>query len=66
MTSPEIIQDVIHRFSYSLNHNEKVKNYSDPLNVLMGVLHKGKRWNEPNYSSPKDLALRQMVEEKRK
>lgn len=66
MTAPEIVQDAINRFAYSLEHSEKVKSYSDPLNVLMGVLRKGQRWNEPNYIPPKDLALRQMLEEKRK
>jgi hypothetical protein len=65
-TIPEIVQDAINRFAYSLENNEKVKAYSDPLNVLMGVLRKGQRWNEPNYIPPKELALRQLVEDKRK
>lgn len=66
MTEPEIIQDSIDRFAYSLEHNEKTKTYSEPLHVLMGLLRKGKRWIEPNYIAPKELALRQMLEEKRK
>lgn len=66
MTDHTIVQDSINRFAYSLEHNEKVKAYNDPLNVLMGVLRKGQRWIEPNYISPKDLALRQILEEKRK
>lgn len=66
MTTPSIVQDAINRFAYSLEYNDKVKIYSDPLNVLMGVLRKGQRWNEPNYVEPKELALRQMVEEGRK
>jgi len=65
-TAPEIVQDAINRFAYSLEHSDKVKAYNDPLNVLMGVLRKGQRWNEPNYLPPKELALRQMLEEKRK
>jgi hypothetical protein len=65
MTSPEIVQDAINRFAYSLQHSDKVKAYTDPLNVLMGVLRKGQRWNEPNYVTPKEIALRQMLEEKR-
>lgn len=66
MTSPDIVQDSINRFAYSLQYSDKAKAYSDPLNVLMGVLRKGQRWNEANYVEPKELALRQMVEEARK
>jgi hypothetical protein len=65
-TAPEIVQDSINRFSFSLEHSDKVKAYNDPLNVLMGVLRKGQRWNEPNYISQKELALRHVLEEKRK
>ncbi|MBA2655618.1 MAG: hypothetical protein H0U70_01375 [Tatlockia sp.] len=64
-TVPDIVQDSINRFAYSLENNDKIKNYTDPLNVLMGVLRKGQRWNEPNYLSPKEIALRQMLEESR-
>lgn len=66
ITLPEVVQDAINRFAYSLDHNTKVQAYNDPLNVLMGVLRKGQRWNEPNYIPPKDLALRQLLDEKRK
>lgn len=63
---PEVVQDSINRFAYSLEHNDKAKAYNEPLNVLMGVLRKGQRWNEPNYIDPKELALREMLEEKRR
>lgn len=66
MTEPAIIQDSINKFAFSLEHNEKTKAYPDPLNILMGVLRKGHRWNEPNYIAPKELALQQLLEEKRK
>ncbi len=66
MTSPDIVQDAINRFAYSLDHSNKVKAYGDPLNVLMGVLRKGQRWIEPNYIPPKELALKQLLDEKRK
>jgi len=66
MTTPDIVQDAIDKFAYSLDYGDKVKTYNDPLNVLMGVLRKGQRWNEPNYIPPKELALRQLMEEKRK
>ena len=32
----------------------------------MGVLRKGQRWNEPNYISEKELALKELIAEKRK
>lgn len=66
MSAPEIVQDAIYKFAYSLKHNEKVQAYNDPLNVLMGVLRKGQRWNEPNYISEKELALKELIAEKRK
>jgi hypothetical protein len=66
MTTPEIVQDAINRFAYGLENTDKVKAYADPLNVLMGVLRKGQRWNDSNYIPPIELALRQMLEDKRK
>jgi len=66
VTSPEIVQDAINRFAYSLQYNDKTKTYGEPLSVLMGVLRKGQRWVEPNYVPPKELALRQILEEKKK
>ncbi len=65
-TTSEIVQDSIHHFAYGLEHNGKVKAYSEPLNVLMGVLRKGGRWCEHNYLTKQELALRQILEEKRK
>lgn len=65
-SAPEIIQESINHFAYALEHSSKVKAYTDPLNVFMGVLRKGQRWHEPAYVSPKELALRQILDEKRK
>ncbi len=64
--NPQIVQESLNLFAYSIQHNEKTKSYPDPLNVLMGVLRKGQKWNEPSYVSPQDLALRQMLESKKK
>ena len=66
MTTPDTVEDAINRFAYSLEHSGKAKAYNDPLNVFMGVLRKGQRRIEPNYIPPKELAMRQMLEEKRK
>jgi hypothetical protein len=65
-TSPDVIQESINHFAYSLEYNEKAKSYENPLTVFMGVVRKGQKWNEPNYVSPKELALRQMLEGKKK
>jgi hypothetical protein len=66
ITNPQVVQESINHFAYSIEHNEKTKSYSEPLNVFMGVVRKGQKWNEPNYISPQDLALKQMLEEKKK
>lgn len=64
-STPEIIQESINHFSYGFQHNEKVKAYTDPLNVLMGVLRKGQKWHEINYISPQELAFKQLLNEKK-
>ena len=56
LNTPEIIQESINHFAYGLENNQKVKNYPEPLNVLMGVLRKGQAWTEPNYQSPQEIA----------
>lgn len=66
MTSHEVIQESINHFAFALEYNEKVKAYPQPLNVFMGVLRKGQRWHESAYVHPKELALRQILDEKRK
>lgn len=66
LNSPDIIQESINHFAFGLENNEKFKAYKEPLNVLMGVLRKGGAWIEPNYESPKQKALRDFVEQKKK
>jgi hypothetical protein len=66
MTVPDIIQESICHFAYGLEHNPKLKTYSDPLNVLMGVLRKGGNWIEKNYISPKEQALVHLLEQKKR
>ncbi|MCE3237836.1 MAG: hypothetical protein K0R24_817 [Gammaproteobacteria bacterium] len=62
---PQIIQESINHFAYGLEHNPKFKNYSDPLNVFMGVLRKGGAWYEKNYVSPKEKALEKLLKIKK-
>jgi len=68
LTNPEVIQESINHFAYGLENNEKTKAYKikDPLNIFMGVLRKGQSWHETNYISPKELALKKIVEGKKK
>ena len=62
VTTSEIIQESIKHFAYGLLHNPKTKQYSDPVNVLMGVLGKGGLWVESNYKSPKEIAMQELIE----
>ena len=63
---PEIIQDSIYHFAFGLSYNEKTKGYQQPLNVLMGVLRKGGAWTEKNYEPPQVIAMRELLERKKK
>lgn len=63
ITEPEVIQESINHFAYGLKYkSEKYGKYDEPLNVLMGVLRKGNVWNEPDYESPQNIALKQLLE----
>jgi hypothetical protein len=66
MTDVEIVQDSIYKFAFALERKDKTQNYSNPLNVFMGVLKKGNRWVEASYVSPKIFALRELQQEKQK
>ena len=64
---PEIIQQSIYHFAWGLENNPIIlEKYKDPLNTLMGVLRKGGVWIETNYESPEVLALRQLLETKKR
>ena len=64
--TPEVVQESIYQFAYGLEYNEKTKKYNDnALNVLMGVLRKGQAWIEPNYRSPQELALEDLIAQKK-
>jgi hypothetical protein len=65
VTTSEIIQESIKHFAYGLLHNPKTKQYSDPVNVLMGVLGKGGSWIENNYKSPQEIAMQELIERKK-
>lgn len=62
---PEAIQESINHFAFALDHNDKVKFYPEPLNVLMGVLRKGGIWFEKSYRSPREIAQQQLIEQKK-
>jgi len=62
----DIVQESIYHFAYGLSHNKKkFDNYSDPLNVFMGVLRKGEGWFEANYQSPQEIAQKKLLEQKK-
>ncbi|MHB9148352.1 MAG: hypothetical protein ACYC2U_08335 [Candidatus Amoebophilus sp.] len=62
---PQVVEESINQFAFGLENNPKVKGYPDPLNVLMGVLRKGGSWTEPNYESPQQKALRELLERRK-
>lgn len=62
---PEAVQESINHFAFGLDNNPKVREYQNPLNVLMGVLRKGQSWIEPNYKSAKEIAQEALLEQKR-
>lgn len=66
MADPDLVQDSIYKFAFALEHKEKTKAYPDPLNILMGVLKKGRMWVEASYVSPKIIALRELAHEKQR
>ncbi len=65
LNSSDIVQESINHFAYGLEKNPKFKNYSEPLNVLMGVLRKGNAWIEQGYRSPQVRAQERLLELKK-
>lgn len=64
-TTPDIAQESINHFAYSLKHNKKTKEYPNPLATLITVLKRGEAWIEPNYQSPQELAQLKILEAKK-
>ena len=61
-TTPDIAQESINHFAYSLKYNKKTKEYPNPLATLIAVLKRGEAWIEPNYQSPQELAQLKILE----
>ena len=64
-TTPDVAQESINNFAYSLKYNPKTKEYPSPLATLMAVLKRGEAWIEPNYQSPQELAQLRILEVKK-
>lgn len=64
-TTPDVAQESINHFAYSLKYNKKTKEYSNPLATLIAVLKRGEAWIEPNYQSPHELAQIKILEIKK-
>ena len=62
---PECVEESIKHFAFGLLHNPKTKQYSDPLNVLMGVLRKGQAWVESNYKSQLEITAEEFLQRKK-
>jgi predicted DNA-binding transcriptional regulator len=63
--TPEIAQESLNHFAYSLKYNNKTKEYSNPLATLIAVLKRGEAWIEPNYKSPQEIAQIKILEIKK-
>lgn len=64
-TTPDIAQESINHFAYSLKYNKKTKEYPNPLATLITVLKRSEAWIEPNYQSPQELAQLKILEIKK-
>lgn len=64
-TSPDVAQESINHFAFSLKYNTKTKEYPNPLATLIAVLKRGEAWLEPNYQSPQELAQLKIIEVKK-
>ena len=64
-TTPEVVQESINHFAYSLQHNKKTKEYPNPIATLIAVLKRGEAWIEPNYQSPQEMAQLKILEAKK-
>jgi hypothetical protein len=64
-TTPDVAQESINHFAYSLKYNTKTKEYPNPLATLISVLKRGEAWLEPNYQSPQELAQLKIIEVKK-
>lgn len=64
----QTIQESIYHFAYDLEQNNKAVNItkSSPIGYFMGILKRSGLYNAPqNYESPKNKALREMLERKK-
>lgn len=64
-STPDITQESINHFAYSLKYNKKTKEYPNPLATFITVLKRGEAWTEPKYQSPQELAQLQIIEAKK-
>lgn len=64
-STPDVTQESINHFAYSLKNNKKTQEYPNPLATFMAVLKRGEAWIEPNYRSPQELAQQQFLEFKK-
>ena len=64
--SAEGVQESINHFAWGYEHNSKNYQYKNLLAVFIGALRKGSLWSETGYESPKALALKKVLELKKK
>jgi hypothetical protein len=67
LNNPEVIQESINHFGWGLENNNKNEKYKEnPSRILLSVLKKGSAWIEDGYKDPKELAMEQLIESKKR
>ena len=65
--SPEIVQHSINHFAWGIKNNpDYYEKYKNKIFVLIGKLRKGGVWTESNYESPQEIALKELLKEKKR
>ena len=62
---PDVVEESIKHFAFGLLNNPNAKQYTNPINVIMGVLRKGQAWVENNYKSPQEIAQQELASRKK-
>jgi hypothetical protein len=62
---PKLVQESINHFAYAIHHNPKVMKYKNPLATFITVLKRGESWIEVDYRSPQEIAMMQLVAQKK-
>lgn len=67
INTPSMVQESINQFSYTLENKPTIlEKYKSPIAALMSTLNKGGAWFETDYISPKEIATKELLNQKKK